>query len=52
MKENTILLLVAEGGLFGLAAISLFKGDKDLASMAAGAFVGVLAGHLNGQQKA
>ena len=51
MKENTVLLLVAEAGLFGLAAISLAKGDQQLASVAAGAFVGVLAGHLNGSQK-
>ena len=52
MKDNTILLLAAEGGLAVLAIAGLCTGEQQLAYTAAGAFVGVLAGHLNGTQKA
>lgn len=50
MKDNTILLLVAEGGLLALAIAGLFCGENRLAYAAAGAFSGLLAGHLNGRQ--
>jgi hypothetical protein len=50
MKDNTIILLAAEAGLFGLAAIGALLNELALAYTAAGAFVGVLGGHLNGNQ--
>lgn len=52
MKDNTLILLVAECGLIALAVAGLVCGVDDLARYASGAFVGVLAGHINGQQKA
>lgn len=51
MKDNTILLITAEAGLMLLAVAGLCTEEQQLAYTAAGAFVGVLAGHLNGTQK-
>ena len=51
MKDNTLLLLGAEAGLLALAIAGLCTGQDPLAYTAAGAFVGVLSGHINGQQK-
>jgi hypothetical protein len=50
MKENTLLLLTAEIGLVLLAIAGLCTEEQQLAYTAAGAFVGVLAGHINGRQ--
>ena len=51
MKDNTLLLMTAEFGLMALAIAGLCTGQEQLAYTAAGAFVGVLAGHLNGTQQ-
>ena len=51
MRENTLLLLTAEVGLLILAVAGLCSGVKELAYTASGAFVGVLAGHINGRQQ-
>lgn len=50
MKDNTLLLMTAEIGLMVLAVSGLATGQEQLAYTASGAFVGVLAGHLNGRQ--
>lgn len=50
MRDNTIVLIVAELGLLVLAVAGLALGNEDLSLVAAGAFVGVLGGHLNGLQ--
>lgn len=50
MRDNTLLLLVAEVGLLLMALTGLVTGENRLAYMAAGAFSGLLAGHLNGAQ--
>lgn len=47
-----MLLVTAEAGLIALALAGLCTEQEQLAYTAAGAFVGVLAGHLNGTQKA
>lgn len=47
-----MLLITAEAGLIALALTGLCTEQEQLAYTAAGAFVGVLAGHLNGTQKA
>jgi len=51
MKDNTIVLVVAEMGLFGLAVVGAFLHEIALCYTASGAFVGVLGGHLNGDQR-
>ena len=50
LKENTMLLLTAEIGLCVLAIAGLCTDNEQLAYTASGAFVGVLAGHINGRQ--
>jgi hypothetical protein len=50
MKDNTILLIVAEAGLITLGIAGLCTHNEPLAYTAAGAFVGVVSGHLNGAQ--
>jgi len=47
-----MLLITAEVGLMMMALAGLCTGQEQLAYTASGAFVGVLAGHLNGTQKA
>ena len=51
MKDNTLLLLSAEVGLLALAIAGLCTEQEQLAYTASGAFVGVLAGHINGVQQ-
>lgn len=51
MKDNTILLLVAELVLAALGVAGLCTEQQELAYTAAGACGALLAGHLNGQQK-
>jgi len=51
MKDNTIVLIVAEVGLMLLGAVAMLMGHLGIAGTAAGAFVGLVAGHLNGTQK-
>lgn len=51
MRDNTLILLFAEGGLLAIALAGMAFGYEDLAHVAAGAFVGVLGGHLNGVQR-
>ena len=52
MRDNIILLLVAEGVLLGLGVTGLCVGESQLAYTAAGACAALLAGHLNGKQDA
>jgi len=52
VKDNTLLLMTAELGLMVMAVAGLLTGNEQLAYTASGAFVGVLAGHLNGRQTA
>ncbi len=50
MQDNTVVLIVAEVFLGILGIVSLYLGQKDLAEISAGAFVGLVGGHLNGRQ--
>ena len=52
MRENTVLLVVAEGVLTVLGVVGLCVGEPQLAYTAAGACAALLAGHLNGRQGA
>lgn len=51
MKDNTIMLLCAEIGLIVLGIAGLLTENEPLAYSAAGAFVGLVGGHLNGYQQ-
>ena len=51
MKDNTIMLIVAEVGLLALGLVGVCIGQEPLAYTAAGAFVGLVSGHLNGYQQ-
>ena len=52
MKDNTIVLIVAEAGCLAVALLAMCLGEQTLAAGAAGALVGVVGGHLNGTEKA
>lgn len=52
MRENIVLLLLAEVVLAALGIAGLVTGEPALAYTAAGACGALLAGHLNGTQKA
>ena len=51
MKDNTMCLLTGEVILGVMGTVAVVLGQNELASVAAGAFVGLLAGHLNGTHK-
>lgn len=51
MKDNTVLLMTGEIILGVMGCIALCTGNNELAAVSAGAFVGLLAGHLNGTHK-
>jgi len=50
MKDNTLLLMLAEIVLALLGVAGLCTGQEQLAYAASGACAALLAGHLNGRQ--
>ena len=50
MHDSERLLITGEIGLVILGLAGLFSGQPQLAYSAVGAFVGLLAGHLNGRR--
>ncbi len=51
MKGNTIILIVGAVTICVVTLTALFCGQTELAGVGFGAMGGVLAGHLNGNQK-
>ncbi len=52
MEDKTIVLITGEVGLVALGLGGLYFGQPSLAFTAAGAFAGLVAGHLNGARPA
>jgi hypothetical protein len=52
MKDNTIVILVAEVAVCIFGAISLYIGNNAIATSCATAMVALAAGHLNGTHAA
>ena len=51
MKDNTILMLVAELAVCCMSVAAMCNGQVELAAVGVGAMAGMIGGHLNGTHK-